>query len=163
MAHYGVTVFVPSPSVAKTPVLAASFVGLGLFIYNSDGSWTGLTSAIPENLIYFGSTLYVDFGASYGLQKWNGAAWTPLTSANPRSMVASDSALYVDLTSYGLWKWNGTAWSGQLTSLNAESMVASGSVLYVDFGASNGLWKWNGTAWSGQLTSANPDKIAIAN
>jgi hypothetical protein len=149
-------------AVSKTPVLAASFVGSGLWIYNSDGSWNGITSVIPENLIYSGSTLYVDFGAYYGLQKWNGAEWTQLATINPKSMAASDSALYVDFgADYGLYNWNGAAWS-QLTSASPENMVASGSLLYVDFGAYYGLQKWNGTAWS-QLTSANPDKIAIAN
>ena len=45
--------------------LAASFAGSGLWVYNSDSAtWTQISSANPENMIYSGSTLYGDFGAS---------------------------------------------------------------------------------------------------
>lgn len=142
--------------------LAAGFAGLGLYIYNLDSAaWSQITSLTPENLIYLGSTLYVDFGA-IGLWKWDGAAWTELTSANPENMVTNGSTLYVDFgASYGLWKWDGAAWT-RLTSINPENMVADGSILYVGFGASYGLWKWDGAVWS-QLTGSSPAIMAISN
>jgi hypothetical protein len=142
--------------------LAATFDGLGLWIYNSDSAtWTRVSSANPENMIYSGSTLYADFGASLGLYKLDGAAWTQLTSANPENMATSDSTLYVDFgASYGLYKWDGALWT-QLTSAKPENMAASGSTLYVDFGASYGLWNWNGSAWS-QLTTANPGNMVTS-
>jgi hypothetical protein len=143
--------------------LAASFADSGLWIYNSGtASWSQVSSANPENMIYSGSTLYVDFGASYGLYKWDGAEWTQLTSANPENMVTSGSTLYVDFgASYGLYKLDGTTstWS-QLTSVNPENMVTTGSSLYADFGAL-GLYKWDGTAWT-QLTSTNPENMVTA-
>jgi hypothetical protein len=121
--------------------LAASFVGSGLWIYNSGvAAWSQISSTNPENMIYSGSVLYVDFGTpyfgtSYGLCKWDGTAWTQLTAANPENMVTSSSTLYVDFgASNGLYKWDGSAWS-QLTSANPENMVVSGSTLYVDFAA----------------------------
>jgi parallel beta-helix repeat protein len=141
--------------------LAASFAASELWIYNSGAAaWSQVSSANPENMIYSGSTLYVDFGASYGLYKWDGAAWNQLTSANPENMVTSGSTLYVNFGTLGLYKWDGAAWS-LLTSVNPENMVASGSALYVDFGASYGLYKWDGAAWS-QLTSANPENMVTS-
>jgi hypothetical protein len=69
------------------------------------------------------SALYVDFGADYGLYKWDGTAWSQLTSASSENMVASGSVLYVDFGAYyGLQKWNGTAWS-QLTSANPDKIA----------------------------------------
>jgi hypothetical protein len=142
--------------------LAASFDSLGLWIYNSGtAAWSQVSSANPENMIYSGSMLYADFGALYGLYKWDGAAWTQLTSANPENMVTSGSTLYVDFgASYGLYKWNGTSWA-RLTSANPENMVASGSALYVDFGTSYGLYKWDGAAWA-QLTTVNPESMVTS-
>jgi hypothetical protein len=142
--------------------LAVSFDGLGLWIYNSDSAtWTQISTANSENIIYSGSTLYVDFGASYGLWKWDGAAWSQLTPVNPENMATSGSTLYVDFgASYGLYKWDGAAWS-QLTPANPENMVVSGSTLYAGFGASYGLYKWDGAAWS-QLTPANPGNMATS-
>jgi hypothetical protein len=73
-------------------------------------------------MVASGSTLYVDFGASYGLYKWDGAAWAQLTSANPENMAASGSGLYVDFGTLGLYYWNGAAWS-QLTGFNPAIMT----------------------------------------
>ncbi len=147
---------------AGTESLAASFVGSGLYIYNSGtASWSQISSTNPENMIYSGSTLYAGFGTSYGLYKWDGTAWNQLTSANPENMVASGSTLYVDFgASYGLYKWDGSAWS-QITSANPENMVVSGSTLYVDFGASYGLYKFDGTSWT-QLTPSNPENMVVS-
>jgi hypothetical protein len=76
-------------------------------------------------MVSAGSTLlYADFGASYGLYKWDGAAWSQLTTANPENMVASGSILYVDFGALGLYKWDGAAWS-QLTGSNPLIMVVS--------------------------------------
>jgi hypothetical protein len=145
----------------STESLAVSFASLGLWIYKSDSTtWTQLSSINPENMIYSGSTLYVDFGASHGLYKWDGAAWTQLTPANPENMVASGSTLYVDFGALGLYKWDGAAWA-LLTPANPENMVASGSTLYADFGPP-GLYKWNGSSWS-QLIGSDPAKMAISN
>ena len=143
--------------------LAASFGDLGLFVYNLDSAmWTQISSANPENMIYSGSTLYADFGASYGLCKWDGAAWSQLTTANPENMVASGSMLYVDFgTTYGLWRWDGAVWA-QLTTANPENMVASsGSMLYVDFGVTYGLCRWDGAAWT-QLSPDNPENMVAS-
>jgi Viral BACON domain/Invasin, domain 3 len=142
--------------------LAASFDSLGLWVYNLDSAtWTQIHSANPENMICSGSTLYADFGASYGLWMWDGAAWAQITTANPENMVFSGSMLYVGFgATYGLWRWDGAALV-QLTSANPEKMVASGSMLYVDFGATYGLWRWDGAAWA-QLTTANPENMVIS-
>jgi hypothetical protein len=142
--------------------LAASFSGSGLWIYNlHSATWMQITPTNPENMIYSGLTLYVDFGASYGLYEWDGDSWAQLTPANPENMVTSGTTLYVDFgASYGLYMWNGAAWT-QLTSANPENMVASGSSLYVDFGASYGLYKWDGASWA-QLTPANPENMAAS-
>ncbi len=141
--------------------LAVSFNGLGLWIYNSDSAtWTQISTGNSENIIYSGSTLYVDFGASYGLYRRDGAAWAQLTTANPENMVASGSTLYADFGASGLYKFDGTAWT-QLTTANPENMVTSGLTLYADFGASYGLYKWDGSAWS-QLTSANPENVVTS-
>ena len=141
--------------------LAVSFDGLGLWIYNSDSAtWTQISTANSENIIYSGSTLYVDFGASYGLYRRDGAAWAQLTTANPENMVAFGSTLYADFGASGLYKFDGTAWT-QLTTANPENMVTSGLTLYADFGASYGLYKWDGSAWS-QLTSANPENVVTS-
>ena len=143
-----------------TESLAAGFAGSGLWIYNSGtAAWTQVSSVNPKNMIYSGSTLYVDFGASYGLYKWDGAAWAQLTSANPENMVASGSTLYAGFGALGLYKFDGAAWT-QLTTANPENMVASGSLLYADFGAS-GLYKFDGAAWT-QLTSSNPEKMVTS-
>jgi hypothetical protein len=32
----------------------------------------------------------VDFGASYGLYKWDGSSWSLLTGANPDKMAVSN-------------------------------------------------------------------------
>jgi hypothetical protein len=142
--------------------LAASFASSGLWVYKSDSAtWLQLASVNPENMIYSGSTLYVDFGASYGLYKWDGAAWTQLTPANPENMVTSGSTLYVNFGALGLWRWDSSAAWFQLTSAHPENMVASGSTLYADFGAL-GLYNWNGVAWS-QLTGANPLIMVVSN
>jgi hypothetical protein len=141
--------------------LAASFAGSGLWVYKADSAaWTQVSSANPENMIYSGSTLYVDFGASYGLCKWDGAAWAQLTSANSENMVTSGSTLYVDFGASGICKWDGAAWT-QLTSANPENMVTSGSKLYVNFGAAYGLYQWDGVTWS-QLTSASPENMVTS-
>jgi len=166
------TIQVTAPGATGSPVnvtvtqaggesLAASFAGSGLWIYNSGtAAWSQVNSANPENMIYCGSTLYADFGTSYGLSKWDGAAWTQLTSANPENMVASGSTLYVDFgASYGLYKWDGAVWT-KLTSANPENMVTFGVMLYADFG-SLGLYKWDGAAWT-QLTSANPENMVTS-
>jgi hypothetical protein len=139
-------------------------------IWKWDGSaWSQLTSTNPENMVTSGSTLYVDFGTSYGLYKWYGDAWAQLTPANPENMVASGSTLYVDFgATYGLYKWDGAAWN-QLTSGNPENIIyfelAGFDFLYkilcADFGATYGLWKWDGTAWS-QLTPANPENMVAS-
>ena len=88
--------------------LAASFAGSGLWVYKSDSAtWTQISLNNPENMIYSGSTLYTDFGAS-GLYKFDGAAWTQLTPSNPENIVASGSTIYVDFgASNGLFKWDG--------------------------------------------------------
>jgi len=144
-----------------TPTLAASFASSGIWVYKSDSAtWAQLSSVNPENMIYSGSTLYVDFGASHGLYEWDGTAWTQLTTASPENMVASGSTLYVDFGALGLYKWDGAVWS-LLASVNPEKMVTSGSTLYVDFGASYGLYKWDSTAWA-QLTSANPENMVTS-
>jgi hypothetical protein len=135
-------------------LLAASFAGSGLWVYNS-ANWVQITSTNPENMVLSGLTIYGDFGTS-GIWRWDGTAWKQIASVNPDNMVASGSELFVDFGGSGLWKWDGTAWS-QLTTANPENMVISGSVLYVDFGGS-GLWRWNGTAWS-QLTAGNPENM----
>jgi Concanavalin A-like lectin/glucanases superfamily/Viral BACON domain len=141
--------------------LAVSFASLGLWVYKSDSAtWAQLSSVNPENMIYSGSTLYVDFGASHGLYRWDGTAWSQIASANPENMVTSGSTLYVDFGTLGLYKWDGAVWS-QLTSINPENMVASGSALYVDLGASYGLYKWDGAAWA-QLTSTNPENMVAS-
>ena len=140
--------------------LAASFAGLGLWVYNPDkATWTQI-NINPVNMIYSGATLYAGFGASYGLWKWDGAAWSQLTSDNPENIVPSDSTIYVDFGVLGIREWDGLAWS-QLTLANPENMVTSGSTLYADFGASYGLYKWDGAAWS-QLTSANPENMVTS-
>ena len=153
----------PGGTGYQSSSLAASFDGLGLWIYNSDSAtWTRVSSANPENMIYSGSTLYADFGASLGLYKLDGAAWTQLTSTKPENMAASGSTLYVDFgAAYGLYKWDGASWA-QLTSADPENMVTSGSSLCVDFGAAYGLYRWNGSIWS-QLTGANPVIMAASN
>jgi hypothetical protein len=137
--------------------LDTSFVSSGVSIYNSDrATWTQVSSVNPENMIYSGSTLYGDFGAS-GIWMWDGSAWTQITSSNPENMVASDSVLYGDFGASGIWMWDGSAWT-QITSSNPEGMAASGTVLYGDFGAS-GIWMWSGgaeTAWT-QITTSNPE------
>jgi hypothetical protein len=145
-----------------TGSLAASFANSGLWVYKSESAtWTLLASVNPEDMIYSGSTLYVDFGASYGLYRWDGTTWAQLTPANPENMLTSGSTLYVDFGAYyGLYRWDGAVWA-QLTPANPENMVASGSTLYVDFGAL-GLYNWNGTAWS-QLTGANPLMMVVSN
>jgi hypothetical protein len=139
--------------------LAASFVGSGLWIYNSSSAaWSQISSTNPERVIYSGSTLYADFGAS-GLYKFDGAAWTQLTPSDPENIVASGSTIYVDFgVSNGLYKWDGTAWT-QLTSAKPENMVATGSTLYADFGS--GLYKWDGAAWA-QLTPLNPENMVTS-
>ena len=149
---------IQAPTSAES--LAASFVGSGLWIHNSgNAAWLQVSSINPENMIYSGSTLYADFGAS-GLYKFNdAAAWTQLTPSNPENMAASGSALYADFGASGLYKFDATAWT-QLTPSNPENMVAAGSLLYADFGAS-GLYKFDVTAWS-QLTSADPENMVAA-
>ena len=150
-----------APNPTPTPTLAASFASSGIWVYKSDSAtWAQLSSVNPENMIYSGSTLYVDFGASHGLYEWDGTAWTQLTTASPENMVASGSTLYVDFGALGLYKWDGAVWS-LLASVNPEKMVTSGSTLYVDFGASYGLYKWDSTAWA-QLTSANPENMVTS-
>jgi len=151
----------PTPTPTPSPILAATFAGSGLWTYNLDSAmWTLISSVNPENMIFSGSTLYVDFGAS-GLYKFDGTAWTQLTSSNSKNMVASGSVLYVDFgASYGLYKWNGAAWT-QLTPVDPKNMVASDTALYVDFGAPHGLFKWNDTAWSG-LTSTSPENMVAS-
>jgi hypothetical protein len=71
--------FVPSTITGfLTGSLAASFACSGLWVYKTDNAtWTKVNSSNPENMIYSGSTLYVDFGA-LGLYKWDGAAWPQL-------------------------------------------------------------------------------------
>jgi hypothetical protein len=142
--------------------LAASFAGSWLWVYDSFSStWNQISLFNPESMIYSGSTLYVDFGAAYGLYKWDGAAWTQLTAANPENMVASGSTLYVDFgAAYGLYKWDGAAWT-QLTAVDPENMVTSGSTLYVDFGTAYGLYKWDGAAWT-QLTAVDPENMVTS-
>ena len=45
--------------------LATNFTGSGLWVFNTDfATWTKVTPADPENMIYSGTTLYADFGAS---------------------------------------------------------------------------------------------------
>jgi hypothetical protein len=143
--------------------LAVSFATSGLWVYKSESAtWTQLSLNNPENMIYSGSTLYVDFGVSYGLCRWDGTAWAQLTPTDPENMVASDSTLYADFEASGLCKFDGAAWT-QLSSANPENMLASGSSLYVDFrtfGAS-GLYKFDGAAWT-QLTPTNPENMVIA-
>ena len=125
--------------------VAASFASCGLWVYNSDSAtWTQVTSANPENMIYSGSMLYGDFGA-LGLWKWNGTTWTMLTPSTPENMLASGSTLYGDFGAVGLWMWNGDFMD--LNPSNPENMVAFGSALYAEFGAV-GLWRWNGTSWT---------------
>jgi len=105
--------------------LAASFASSGLWVYKLDSAtWMQLASVNPENMIYSGSTLHVDFGA-LGLWRWDSsAAWFQLTSANPENMVASGSTLYANFGALGLYNWNGVAWS-QLTGANPLIMVVS--------------------------------------
>ena len=150
---------IPTPT-PTTGSLAASFAGSGIWIYNSGtAAWLQVSSTNPENMIYSGSTLYMDFGAPYGLYRWDGTAWAQLTTANPENMVASGSSLYADFGASGLYKFDGAAWT-QLTPANPENMVTAGSSLYADFGAS-GLYKFDGAAWT-QLTSTNPDKMVTS-
>ena len=139
--------------------LAASFDSLGLWVYNLDSAtWTQIHSANPENMICSGSTLYADFGASYGLCQWDGAAWAQLTTVDPKNMVTSGATLYVNFgASYGLYRWDGAAWA-QLTTATPGNMVTSGVTLYVDFGAFDGLYKWDGAAWA-QLTTSTPENM----
>jgi hypothetical protein len=75
-------------------------------------------------MVTSGATLYVNFGASYGLYKWDGTAWSQLTPANPENMVASDSALYVGFGASGIYKWDGSSWA-QLSVANPVIMVVS--------------------------------------
>ena len=167
---------VTAPGAAGSPVdvtvtqsirlLAASFAGSGIWIYNLDSAtWTQISTTNSENMIYSDSMLYADFGASYGFCQWDEAGWIQYTPANPENMVTSRStlSLYVDLGTSGLYKWYGDGWS-QLTSANPENMVASEdseSTIYAAFGASYGLYKWDGAAWA-QLTAANPENMVTA-
>ena len=141
--------------------IAAVFAGSGLWIYNSVGAtWMQISSANPENMIFSGSTLYADFGASYGIRKWDGTAWSQLSESNPENMVISGLILYVDFGASGLFKWDGTAWS-KLSGNNPEYMVSSGSTLYVDFGILYGLYQWDGNAWS-KLALVSPENMVIS-
>jgi len=76
-------------------------------------------------MVTSGATLYVNFGASDGLYKWDGAAWSQITTSNPENMVTSSgSALYVDFGTLGIYKWDGAAWS-QITGSNPVIMAVS--------------------------------------
>jgi hypothetical protein len=155
---------------APTPTesLAANFAGSGLWIYNADtATWTQVCSVNPENMIYSGSTLYGDFGAS-GIWMWSGGAeteWTRITQSNPENMIYSGSTLYGDFGASGIWMWGGgaeTEWT-RITPSNPESMAVSGSVLYGDFGAS-GIWMWGGgaeTEWT-RITQSNPENMVAS-
>jgi hypothetical protein len=146
-------------TIEKPELLAASFAGSGLWVYNSyNATWMNINPITPENMVYSGLTLYASFGG-YGLWKWDGTAWAPLTWANPESMVTSDSALYADFGVLGLWKWDGAVWI-LLTWASPERMMTSGSALYASC-SGLGLWKWDGTAWA-QLTPTNPENMVTA-
>jgi hypothetical protein len=146
-------------------LLAASFAGSELWIYNTDiATWTQISQVTPENIIYSGTTLYVDFGV-YGLWKLDGTAWTRISPSNSENIVASGSVLYGDFGASGIWMWSGgseTAWT-RISPSNSENIVASGSVLYGDFGAS-GIWMWSGgseTAWT-RITQSKPESIVAS-
>jgi hypothetical protein len=38
-------------------------------------------------MVSSGSTLYVDFGATYGLYQWDGRSWFKLAAADPDKMA----------------------------------------------------------------------------
>ena len=139
-------------------LLAASFVGAGLWVYSSDSAaWARVGTKDPKSMVYSGSTIYGDYEEN-GIWAWNGASWSQLTGSNPENMAVNGSTLYGDFGAGGLWMWNGTAWS-QLTGSNPENMAVNGSTLYGDFGA-GGLWMWNGAAWS-QFSASNPENMAV--
>jgi lysophospholipase L1-like esterase len=137
----------------------SSFPNAGIWSYGlGSASWTQITMSIPENLIYSGSQLYGDFGAS-GIWQWNGTVWSQVTAANPENLLAGGSTLYGDFGVYGVYSWNGISWT-QLAAANPENLLVSGSNLYGDFGV-NGTYLWNGTIWT-QLTAANPENLLIS-
>jgi hypothetical protein len=143
-----------------TGSLAAGFAGSGIWVYGSDNTtWIQISSETPQNLTYFGSTLYADFAAS-GIWKWDGTTWNQLSSIDPESISISGSILYGDFAALGLWKWDGTTWN-RLSSVDPESMATSGTMLYANFGSSYGLWKWDGNAWS-QLKTDTPEKMVTS-
>jgi hypothetical protein len=142
-----------------TETLAASVAGSGLWVYDPNtATWAQITPDTPENIIYSGSTLCVDFGA-IGIWKWDGTAWTQLSPSNPENMVASGSTLYAEFGAGGIWMWNGFSWT-KLTPSNPENMVASGSTFYAEFGA-GGIWMWNGFSWT-KLTPSNPENMVAS-
>jgi hypothetical protein len=144
--------------------LASNFAGLGLYSYDSNTSqWKKISSLNSENTVTSGgSTLYADFGTSWGLWKWDGASWSKISALNPEKMVISGSTLYAGFgASWGLWKWDGATWS-RISTLNPEKMVISDSTLYADFGASWGIWKLNGSSWS-KIAATAPMNMTAPN
>jgi hypothetical protein len=147
-------------------VMAYYFDGVKEKIYtgNSTGVWsyempsltaTHLGTAVPENLMAFKSLLLIDYGAKYGLWKYDGTTPTQLSTINPGVMCNAGSYALIDLPGYGLYKYDGHTAPILLGTAHPENIIKFGSGVLVDYGAKYGLWKYDGTTPT-QLSTMNP-------
>ncbi|MBE0677093.1 MAG: hypothetical protein IH591_20740 [Bacteroidales bacterium] len=144
------------------------FTGYGLYVFNN-GSWSRISTAVPEAIVKFGQGVAVDFGNSYGLYTYSSSTnWTRLNRADPSHMVAADvdsdgvMELVTAFPSYGLYYFDNGAWSSQISSTLPEQMVEFGKGVAIDYGESYGLYTYSTANGLSRINSLDTSYLAQA-
>ena len=85
----------------------------GYMLYDGS-SWSRIRVADAEQLVAWGSTLAVDFGAD-GLYVYDGSSWSRIRVADAEQLVAWGSTLAADFGADGLYVYDGSSCSASFT------------------------------------------------
>ncbi|MCP4346513.1 MAG: hypothetical protein GY795_13430 [Desulfobacterales bacterium] len=146
--------------------LAASFVSLGLYLWNGT-AWDRINDE-PEGMIAYDDGMALDFGSDTGLYRYNKSnGWTYLNDNDPDVMVAADidldgkDELVVSFAGLGLYAWNETNWN-KIDDAAPEKMVRYNGGVAVDFGSERGLYTYDEINGWIHLHSNDPGDMIVA-
>ncbi|MDM8541107.1 choice-of-anchor D domain-containing protein [Desulfococcaceae bacterium HSG9] len=164
----GLQICVGIKPVTSNIVLAVDFGAYGLYGYNNNQTWRGLSVEDPVEMITLdingdGVDELIASFTDYGLYYWNGLMWIGINANAPEAMIEWDNKLVADFGSLGLWTYNTTdVWvnlkdndPGLMSTANVNGTGIDELVVYF---ADLGIYTWDGSVWT-QINENTPDAL----